>query len=345
MPSAKRATCDLSPLSLRPCRAEDAAAILRCHTAVFADAPLGIPARTLAHWNWKFLTNPTGRLMQMLAVHATEGVVGLYGSIPAHVTVGGRRCIAAQGVDTCVQAKWLKHGGEHGLFPRLGRAFHERWLGSSSEHLLFIYGLPVASWRSGSMHLGWQIVRDFDVTFRELPPGGAARATPSELLVQPVLRFGPETAELFARIEPSLGVATVRDHDYLNWRYADHPERSYVLFECRERASNRLRGVCVYGTGDLVRPHTSYVVDWLQAADDQATMTAMLAALEQRARLDNTGLLCSVWNHQDPRFLAMQEHGYRVRGTPWFLVATSTVYDTLFFRERWYFTLGDSDLV
>ncbi len=123
------------------------------------------------------------------------------------------------------------------------------------------------------------------------------------------------------------------------------PERAYVLFECRERATGALRGLCVYGTGDALRPNTSYLVDWLQHADDADAMTAMLAAAEAQAQVDGTGMLCSTWNHVDDRFLRMQDHGYRVRGTPWFLVATSPVYDIVFFREQWYFTLGDSDLV
>ena len=37
-------------------------------------------------------------------------------------------------------------------------------------------------------------------------------------------RFDDETDALFAEIEPSLGVATVRDQTYLNWRYSDHPD-------------------------------------------------------------------------------------------------------------------------
>ena len=94
-----------------------------------------------------------------------------------------------------------------------------------------------------------------------------------------------------------------------------------------------------------MRPNTSYLVDWLAAHDDRATMTAMLAAAEQLAQRDGTGLLCSVWNHEDPRFLAMQDHGYRVRGTPWFLTVMSPVWDVVFLRKQWYFTIGDSDLL
>ncbi|MBL8738742.1 MAG: GNAT family N-acetyltransferase [Planctomycetes bacterium] len=336
---------DADPVVIRSIEPGDEAAVLACHNRVFASGPHGRAARSPLHWRWKFLENPTRRMQQMLAVHRDEGVVGVYAAVPVAITLGGRRTFAAQAVDHCVRTEWLRHGGEPGLFARLGQAFLERWLGTGEDQAPLVYGLPGAGWRSGARHLGWQIARDWDVTFRELPPGTAARAVPSALVVGTVGRFGTDVDRLFDRLEPGLGVATVRDHRYLNWRYADHCEHRYVLYECRERASGTLRAVAVYGVGNLLRPHTSYVVDWLVGPDDGDAMAALLAAAEARAMEDGTGMVCSVWNHMDPRFLRMQEHGYRVRGTPWFLAIASAVHDTPYFRDRWFFTLGDSDLV
>ncbi len=336
---------DLAPLALRPLLPSDGDAALQCHNAVFAAPATGKPRRSLAHWRWKYLHNPTGRLQQMLAVHPVEGVVGVYAAMPMEVAFGGRRSFAAQAVDHCVHPAWLRHGGEAGLFAQLGIAFFERWLGSASDQAQFVYGLPVAGWRSGARHLGWQIARDWDFTFLELTAGMPARAVPGELAVRRVQHFDASCDALFAKLEPGFGVATVRDSRYLNWRYADHPDRRYVLYECRERASGVLRGVCVSVVGDVLRPNTTFLVDWLQPADDDAAMTAMLAAVEDQARLDGTGLVASVWNPMDPRFLAVQQLGYRVRGTQWFLAIASAVYDIVFFREHWYFTLGDSDLL
>lgn len=344
-PPASPWTAELAPLTLRPLLPDEDEAALRCHNEVFAAAPTGQPPRSLAHWRWKFLQNPTGRLQQMLAVHPAAGVVGVYAAWPVPVTIGGRRSFAAQAVDHCVRPAWLRHGGDAGLFAHLGHAFLDRWLGTGDDQALFVYGLPVAGWRSGARHLGWQIVRDWDMTFRELSAGTPPRAVPGELEVRRVPRFDAACDGLFARLEPGFGVATVRDSRWLNWRYADHPERRYVLHECRERANGALRGVCVSVVGDVLRPHTTYLVDWLQSADDDAAMTAMLAAVEAQAQQDGTGLVASVWNPMDPRFLAMQDHGYRVRGTPWFLAIASATYDPVFFREKWYFTLGDSDLL
>ncbi len=330
-------------LRLRPAGPDDAAAVLACQNTVFGEG--GSAPRSLAWWRWKFLANPAGHGLQMIAETAAGEVVGVYGALPVSVAIAGRRARGAQCVDHCVRGEWLRHGGDDGLFAQLGRAFLDRWLGLGAAQAMFVYGLPVSGWRSGARHLGWQIVRDWDVTFRELPPGAAARATPCRRAVRVVPRFGTEVDRLFEQLAPGLGLATVRDHRYLNWRYADHPDRRYVLFECRDGDDGPLCGVAVYGRGDLVRPNTGFLTDWMHPVGDDDTMTAMLAAVEARAIADGTGLVCSVWNPMDPRFLAMQDHGYRVRGTPWFLTVVSARYDAIFFREKWYFTLGDSDLV
>lgn len=333
------------PLTIRPFAPGDEAAVLACHNAVFAPPGAGRAERTLAHWRWKFAANPTGRVLQMLAVAGSGDVVGVYAALPVAVTCDGRRALAAQALDHCVRPEWLRHGGENGLFAELGQAFLARWLGTNGDQVLFLYGLPVASWRGGARHLGWQIARDWDATFRDVTAATPPRSVPGAVVVRRVECFDADTTALFTRLEPDLGVATVRDAGYLNWRYAAHPERRYTLFECRERAGGALRGWCVYTTGDVGRPHTSYLVDWLFPADDAEAMVALLAACEDAARTDGTGLLCSVCNPMDPRFLAIQELGYRVRGTPWFLALRTARYDTVFFREHWHFTLGDSDLV
>lgn len=336
---------DLEPVEIRSWVPADEDELLACHNAVFADPARGVPVRTRAHWRWQYLDNPAGRMQSMLAVHPRAGVLGVYGAMPVRISVNGRRSIAAHAVDHCVRPDWLKHGGEHGLFTQLGRAYLERWLGTAAEQAMFVYGLPVTGWRSGSTHLGWQIVRDWDLTFHEFALDAAERPAPRDLVVRAVARCDADADELFTRLEPSLGLATVRDQRYLDWRYADHPDRGYTLFECRERATGRLRGLCVYGLSNVVRRQTSCLLDWLAPADDVDTTVAMLAAVERQARADGTGLVASVWNHMDPRFLLLQQHGYRVRGTQWFLAVASPIYDAVFFREQWYFTLGDSDLV
>src|SRR5678809_1568796 len=104
--------CIRDRVTIRPWQPGDDDAALACHNAVFGNGPRGAHARSLVHWRWKFVANPTGRVMQMLAVHPAEGVVGVYAGLPVQVSFGGRRALAAQAVDHCVRPEWLRHGGE-----------------------------------------------------------------------------------------------------------------------------------------------------------------------------------------------------------------------------------------
>jgi hypothetical protein len=338
-------TPDLTPLRIRPWQPGDDEAIVRCYNAVFPDPARGIAARSLEHWQWQFRSGPVDRMLHMLAVHDDGSVAGIYAGVPMRIWCQGTQRLAAQGVDFCVRPEWRRHGGEPGMFVRLGRRYIDDWHGTGNDQIAFTYGLPVPAWKNGSRHLGWLNIRDFDATFRELGSDAAPRPVPGDLAVGEVPRIGADVDELFARVRPRLGLASVRDRLWFDWRYAARPDGAYRQLECRERQSGRLRGVAVYGVGNLLRRHTSYLVDWLQDEDDHDAMVAMIGACEAFARQDGTGMLCSTWNHVDPRFLAMQELGYRVRGTPWFVVLATPCFDTFFFREQWYFTLGDFDLM
>ena len=335
---------DLLPLRIRPWQPGDDAAVVDCYNAVFPDAARGICRRSLEHWRWQFRAGPVARMLHMLALHGDE-VVGIYAGIPLRIWCEGQQRLAAQGVDFCVRPEWRRHGGDPGLFVRLGRRYIDTWHGTAPDEVLFTYGLPVPSWKNGSRFLGWQNIRDFDATFRELPAGSARRAVPGDLEVRTVPGPPADLDALFAEVRPRLALSIVRDQAWFQWRYVDKPAGRYRLLECRERHSGRLRAFAVYTVADLLRKHTSFVVDWLQHEEDRDAMVAMIGACEALALADGTGMLCSAWNHQDARFLALQELGYRVRGTPWFLVLATAGKDIFFFRESWYFTLGDTDLI
>jgi hypothetical protein len=239
---------------------------------------------------------------------------------------------------------WRRHGPRPGLFAHLGWKYHELWCGATDGKVLFTYGWPVPAWRMGQRYLGYVNIRDWDMTFRELPPGAAPRARPAGLAVREVPRFAADVDELFARLAPTFGLTLIRDANYLNWRYADRPDQHYTLFECRA-GDGTLRGVAVHALRDFLRPRTGFLVDWLAPAEDDDATAALLGAVEDRARADGSDALASVWNHVDPRFLRIQRLGYQVMGTPYFLVLASFKYDTIHYRDHWYFTMGDSDLV
>ncbi len=329
---------------IRPYRDGDEAAILDCYNAVFPHAGVGLPPRTQAHWRWKFRDNPVPRMLHMLAEAPNGDIVGMYVGIPVRIWVEGEERLAAQGVDFCVLPDWRRRGGPHGLFVDIGRAYIDTWHGPNPGEVSFTYGWPVPAWRSGQKHLGYLNIRDWDCTFRELG-ANAPRTTPDGVRTAQVERFSADVDGLFDHLKAGFGLTLIRDQRYLNWRYADCPDQTYRLYECRDTTSGALRGIAVYSPRCHVVADIAFIVDWLHDPADTDAMHSMLAVLERQATADGQEVIGSFWNHVDPRFLAIQRAGYMVKGTDYFIVLATAKYETRFFRDQWYFTMGDSDLV
>ncbi len=325
----------------RPYQPGDEHGLLAGHNRIFT------PQRTLAHWLWKFRDNPTGQIHTMLAVHEQDGVVGAYVTLPVRVRADGREVLAGQCVDLWVLPEHRRYGPRPGLFVNLALAHYERWGGKEPHQNAFHYGWPIATWRIGQRYLRYEVVRDWDFLFREVPPGGLPpRAAPGDLEVRQVTRYGADADALWIRLQDQSRLAVVRDARYLNWRFADAHDVRYELWECRERGTGALRGLAVTTQRDFLFPATSFVVDWLVPADDYAATTALLAKAEARANEQGSRVLATLFQHLDPRFLHFQRQGFQVYGTSYFqVIIPFTLDDTLWFKDHWYHTLGDSDLV
>jgi hypothetical protein len=329
-----------APITIRPFRTGDEASLLRGHNQIF-------PERSLAHWHWKFRDNPTGQVHVMVAEHEQDGLVGAYVTLPVHAKIEDQRRIIGQCVDLWVLPEHRRAGPRPGLFVNLALAHYEAWGGKGEHQNSFHHGWPIATWRIGQKYLRYEMVRDWDFLFREIGPGGLPpRATAAELEVRRVARFDAATDALWAEFARTTRLAAIRDARYLNWRYADAHDADYELYECRERRTDRLRGLAVLTVRDFVTPNTCFLVDWLCPADDLDATTALVAVAERRATEAKANALATLFQHRDPRFLRFQRLGFLVYGTVYFqVVIPFDQHETDLYKEHWYHTLGDSDLV
>ena len=328
------------PITIRPYQPGDEESLLKGHNQIF-------PERSLAHWQWKFRDNPTGQVHTMVAAHEQQGIVGAYVTLPVHAKVERETRIIGQCVDLWVLPQHRRFGPRPGLFCNLAFAHYEQWGGKGEHNNSFHYGWPIATWRIGQKYLKYEIIRDWDFLFREMEPGGfPKRDVSAELEVRSVDRFDAASDVLWDDFAKTTELAIIRDARYLNWRYADAHGANYELYECRERESQRLRGIAVVARRDFVQDNMCFLVDWLVPADDEAATIALVAKAEQRASELGTSALATLFQHRDPRFLAFQKLGFLVYGTTYFqVVIPFDRHDAHFYKEQWYHTLGDSDLI
>lgn len=328
-------------ITIRPYQPGDEQALLAAHNKTFE------PVRSLAHWNWKFRDNPTGQVHVMVAATASGDIGGAYVTLPVRVRIDGEERLAGQCVDLFVLPEFRRAGRRPGLFVNLAHAHYECWGGSAPHQNAFHYGWPIATWRIGQKYLRYEVVRDWDFLFAQRPAEGfPKRAVSSELEVRRVDRLDADTDALWDSVKDASRLAIVRDARYLNWRFADAHDADYELYECREQGGGRLRGVTALRRCDLLFPGTTFLADWLVPDTDLDTAAAFIAMAEERANATGSAVVSTLFQHLDPRFLAFQRLGFQVYGTSYFqVVIPFTTADARFYKDHWYHTLGDSDLV
>jgi hypothetical protein len=329
------------PVTIRAYRKGDEQQLLAGYNAVFEKQ------RSLEHWNWQFRDNPVGAVHIAVAEHETAGIVGSYTSMPVRVQMDGEELVAAQGLDMWVLPDFRRHGARPGLFVHIGWKMYEIFGGTGPGQARFHYGWPIPNWRIGQKYLRYENIRDWDFLFRIVPPGGLPkRPVSNELEVRRVARVGAEVDALWQRQKNEVALSIVRDQRYLNWRYADSKAAKYELLECRERSSGALRGVAVWTQSDFLFPRAGQLVDWLCPADDDDAMHALVAEAEALTNERGCPVLATLFPQMNPRFLKFQALGFQVYGTTYFLVVIPfDSHGTLFYREQWYHTSGDSDLL
>ena len=172
-------------------------------------------------FRWKHLAGPFGR-STLLVTEADGAVVGFAAYMPWRFRARGQIVTAMRGVDYAV----------HPAYQRLGSSMAIRDAAKFSSEIAFIWSNPNAQSRVGGLRSGRHQVAGLPHFVRprgQLPKtilrarGKASRA-PQRLSVSAeraggILGEGASLTRLLERDVPGDRLATVKDLDYLRWRY------------------------------------------------------------------------------------------------------------------------------
>ncbi len=322
--------------AIRPYEPGDEKGILRLFGRVFGRP--GFPGRTEREWHWRFRENPAGTRI-WVGLHGEE-IVSHFASVPVRVLLEGRPAMFGQIVDSMVDP--AHRGG--GLMVRTAEPLFEAC--GRADRDVVMYGYPVpAAWRVGATFLHYEVVRTETLLYRESP---VPLAPPSPgIAVEEVRGFGPESDALWGRVAPELAAASVRDSTYLDWRYASAPDSfGYRLAAARDPGGGT-RGLAVFRRTPFLLPEAGVLCDWVVPFSDREAARALLAWALGRARQEGASALGAVFPDSSPWYGWFQREGFRVAPTDYCMVgrAFDPRYDSEWLRRRWFYTLGDTDLV
>ena len=328
----------MTDYEFREYRAGDLPSLLDCYNTVFrADNPRHVD-RTPAQWEYLFERNPAGRRVWLAL--AEDKVVAQYAALPSRVWMAGAVRTFAQIVDSMVHPEHRSGLKRPGLFVLTALPFFEAYGGRQKDWVH--YGWPVESaWRIGKTFLQYEVVRTQTALARE--PDRSAAAPPE---VERLARFDQQARWLYDRCVGDFGASTIRDAEYLNWRYVENPFHEYALYGVRD-AQGDLRGYAVYRLADWKLPRMGVIVDWLVPPGEPEVGELLRRAIDARAAADNATALCLFLPEWSPWFERFQDWGFLVLPSDYYMVARNfhPRYDMRWLREAWWYQLGDSDLV
>jgi hypothetical protein len=280
-------------------RPEDAGEILEIKRQVFGE-------RRAERELWLHLRygQPWGALPGV--VYTIDGkIAGTLSTISRKLKIGGRTTLSAQHVDAMV------------LPEARGQSFYKKMVKQASQldreaGAGLVYGLPnkLSEPRLLSPDMGWLGAFNVPAYARVVRPELVAQVAPDlpyglGLLARPgleavrlaqalPLRVGgllpatwtegaPEdTDDLWERAAKASPVQTVRDSEYLRWRYDQNPGGRFDYVRVRD--GGRLQGLAVVTEQEFRGLQALIVMDWLVAPGVPRVFESLLAAVQREAQ-------------------------------------------------------------
>ncbi|MFN0207932.1 MAG: hypothetical protein ACKVS6_16615 [Planctomycetota bacterium] len=335
---------DILPgFSLRRYEPGDEIKILETFNRVFAQGNPYFEPRTPARWKWQYSDNPAGGQI-VVAVHdETQAIVAQYAAVPRKFRAPGREGIAAEAVDSFVDAKFRAALRRPGLFVVTVNRWTKEFCGDGGD--FFFYGLPIeTAARIGGAFLDYQCVETTLALEKNIemprPFGGPAMPAVSEITY-----FDERFDKLWTSLAPELGMANIRSGEYLRWRYLMHPEFRYRIAAVGN--SSEIIGYMITRRGVFDDRSDQLIVDFLVARGDLDTMRTLLKWAADRGREEGAAQLSCMLPAATPWFADLQRLGFFTRPTKyeWTVSHNKRPFETHNLRKEWFYTLGDTDLV
>jgi len=340
---------------IEPYQPGDQQEILELFRRVFQEA------RTADRWQWENLDNPAGP--SLFALLKEDGrVLGHLCLQAARLSVQGREVTAGQRINFMLDPASRRRG----FYPQL---FHKVVEQARTRGWAFTFGFPNAPALKAlqKIHPAAPVAqvprfvkffRGRAIAQRKIRQpalaGAAGRVLDGLLWLQnrrrqaaddhvvPLERFDERFDRLWQQAAPSLGVATVRDQAYLNWRYVDAPLNYRVLAFV---AGDEVRGYIVLrlGPGEM-----GHVVDLL-AREETGVVPALLSAAETAARAHCEMLSCWCLDRGQVSRHLRQRGFFSLPGQN--TLAISEIQGSressrvLWDKHSWYVMIGDSDYI
>jgi hypothetical protein len=328
---------------LRRYQPGDEAGILSLFRTVFGKE------RSPAYWQWQFRDNPEGRQI-LLAVTEEGEIVGQCAGIPVRVAIGNNTHALSQMVDQMAHPRFRQGLKRPGLQLALFLGFFREFMGPGRGDM--VYGFPIPEYERLIARLaGTRVLQPVTALVGDLRDGHqgvVARMLRRRYRISRVDRFDPLVDRLWQRCRPHLPLAIIRDSGYLNWRYADCPEKSYILLLATDRWTGTPEGLAVLRPGLLEAPDApvTLLMDWLAPVESSTLAGALLMHCHKVAVTAGRPQVRAWFPEYTHEYRLLRQLGYYREPTMYHLTANffNDEIAVEWARTHWFYTMGDSDI-
>lgn len=346
-----------APPVIRPTRLDDAADLERVRLLFERN---GYP-RSAGEVGWIY-EPVAGEAPHAALAEVGDAVAALYATVPARFQCDGQPLSGAQSLDTMVDERFRGLG----LFTRMARDVYG---GMAAQGVSMVFGFPNGNSFHGFVSkLKWSSLDPVPFLFRPLDIGYAlakirpwlGRLAPfrlplfgrkggSKLLA--ALPPASEVDSLWRGFSDLVNVARVRDHAFLEKRYARHPRARYRYRACYH--GDALAGLAIYCMEEKHGGRVGYVMELMCLPGAGQLAGALLADTLRDMRDDGcNGALAWCFSHS-PYHASFLRQGFlplptRLRPVELHfgvLGLSDAAPAALGQRDQWYLSYSDSDTV
>ena len=346
---------------IRPYTSGDEDGLIRLLNAEFSSQI------TYEEWDWKYLRNPAGDPITVIAEYG-ETIVGHLSTIPVWMTVHGRRLLGVQWVDFAMDAELRKTLAGAKIIMKMCRFWQKQTACRSDIGIGYGYPSPhfvsfsLAYWGYKTILPAPQLVkivnsayvldrvlsrihihsrndRGLCFQFRDFFRKRVTEAHHDDEAGR-IHIFDSRFDELWYKASKTWNIAIIRDSSYLNWRYA--PKRYTSLFmeshgEVTGFSVTRIiswNGWNIGLIGDLV-------------AIDETTASRLVSSTVKHLKTQGADIIRCWIVPTDSIYKTVRKQGFVQRESPYSLLAGTHSSDLLIESMTdpadWYISLSDSD--
>lgn len=330
-------------------------------------------------WKWKYLENPMTSNQPLIYITEHERkMVGARPLLPTRMKFGNKVLKAAQPCDTMVHPEHRRKG----LFTKMANFAIKD---AKKRGCVLFYGFPnqlVGKIYKKSKLPGWKIISKKDFSYKI---SSAEKVVASQIsdkflrnIAGMVLRFlssrksklpsitpaksydineekmiAEEFYELWKRFSGNLKISTVRNKEYLDWRFLKHPENDYRFFTARK--NKELLGYFVTNTAKNRNLVEGRIVDYIIRDDGKEVFLSLLLETLEKFKKEGCDLV-STWAFTQPEFqraldrcgfIKISTFPYNIFTSAGFFAVRKVASNRLpvnpLKKKSWYITQADTD--